>query len=162
MPTVRRLTLRILVLAVLAAPVLCRAQEVCPWLNAATAGGVLEGLVTVKVARTGGGVACDFARQKTSLVFSLRIEVAAMRAPQADFGAYKQRCGNDIRIFKAVGNEAIACTLAEADGQLAEQVVGRVRNQAFVILLSTNDSAMHSSMRDKIRRVAEQIAGNLF
>jgi hypothetical protein len=42
-------------------------------------------------------------------------------------------------------------------------VVGRVRNRAFIVLLSTSDSSMtQSSLREKARRVAEQVAGNLF
>jgi hypothetical protein len=40
---------RILLIASLSFPVLCRAQETCLWMNAATAGGVLGGAVTATV-----------------------------------------------------------------------------------------------------------------
>jgi hypothetical protein len=45
----------------------------------------------------------------------------------------------------------------------AERVVGRVRDRAFVVRISTNDrSAQSGALREKARKVAEQVAGILF
>jgi hypothetical protein len=46
-----RTLLRISLIAILSFPWLCRAEESCSWLNAATAGGVLGGTVTATVTR---------------------------------------------------------------------------------------------------------------
>jgi hypothetical protein len=54
--------------------------------------------------------------------------------------------------MKAIGNEAVACS----DGG-AEQVVGRVREHAFLVRLSGTPGA-----RVKVRGIAEQVAGILF
>jgi hypothetical protein len=43
--------IRIFLIAILSFPWLCRAQETCSWLNAATAGGLLGGTVTATVTR---------------------------------------------------------------------------------------------------------------
>ena len=52
------------------------------------------------------------------------------------------------------------------DDPFAEKVVGRVRNQAFVVSVSStlqNDPAMTLEMRrDKANLIAEQVAGILF
>jgi hypothetical protein len=64
---------------------------------------------------------------------------------------------------KAVGNEAVACTADEKPGWLAEQVVGRVRDQAFLVRVGSNDrAAAPKDLREKARGVAEQVAGYLF
>ena len=65
---------------------------------------------------------CEFVRQETSL----RIEVRASSAPHA-------QCGSGAEALKAIGNEAQACTYQAKSGWMAEQVVGRVRDQAFLV-----------------------------
>jgi hypothetical protein len=176
-------------------PALCRAEDVCLWLNAATAGGVLEGAVTTTVSRANTNAPslptpnakssagptsanpsnpsysskaiddadCVFVRQPGSFAGELQIDVRTMNEPGKEFAAYAARCGAHPIPLKAIGNEAVACTLNGKTGQTSEQVVGRVRNRAFIVLLSTSDSSMtQSSLREKARRVAEQVAGNLF
>ncbi|HEV8040698.1 MAG TPA: hypothetical protein VGP62_17635 [Bryobacteraceae bacterium] len=124
------------------------AEDRCTWLNAATATGVLGGEVHMTV--TPG--TCEFVRQETSL----RIEVGATSAPHA-------QCGSGAEPLKAIGNEAQACTYQGKPGWVAEQVVGRVRDQAFLVRISTKDqSVMPKILREKARKVAEQVAGVLF
>jgi len=146
----------------LALPSIVAAGETCPWLNAATAGGVLGGPitgVTVKRAQTGDDASCEFTRHDRSLVLELRIEVETMRTPAKDFAAYAARCHSAAVAMKAIGNEALACS----DGPVAEQVVGRVRDRAFLVRMSTTDhSPQPGALRDKARSVAEQVAGILF
>lgn len=154
--------LEVSLLAMTCLPAIGGAAEICPWLNAATAGGVLGGAVTgltVKRATAGDDASCDFVRREGSLALELRIAVETMRSPAKDFVTYAARCPAHAVPLKAVGNEALACS----DGQLAEQVVGRVRDRAFLVRISTSDrSSPPSALRDKASKVAEQVAGILF
>jgi len=128
------------------------AEQRCPWLNAATAGGVIGGEVRVTVTPT----ACEFVRQEASGVVSLRIEVTAVDAPHA-------RCGPHAEQLKAIGNHAEACSYESKSSWAAEQVVGSVRDHAFLIRIATDDrSAIRKMLREKARGVAEAVAGSLF
>jgi hypothetical protein len=124
------------------------AEDRCTWLNAATAAAVLGGEVRLTI--TPGS--CEFVHQETSL----RIEVATTNAPHA-------KCGSPAEQLRAIGNEAQACAYLGKPGWIAEQVVGRVRDQAFLVRISTKDqSAAPKILREKARKVAEQVAGILF
>ncbi len=123
--------------------------EVCPWLNAATAGGVLGGAVQTHTATH----LCSFVSQHGEL----RIQVETIAASHPD------HCSGPSEQLKAIGNEAAACAIESKDGKIAEQVAGRVRDQAFVITIATDDrSVSRNLLRDKTRKVAEQVAGSLF
>ena len=150
----------LLLVLLLALPCFAGAAEICPWLNAATAGGVLGGPVamTVTRAKTGDDATCDFVRHDGSLLLELRIEVETMPSPAKDFASYAARCHSAAVPLKAIGNEALACS-----DEGAEQVVGRVRDRAFLVRIITNDrSSQPSVLREKARKVAEQVAGILF
>lgn len=127
-------------------------EERCPWLNAATASGFLGGAVHMTL--TSGS--CEFVRQDGVHEMTLRIEVASTSGRHA-------QCGSGAEPLKAIGNEALACAYEGKAGWIAEQVTGRVRDQAFLVRISTNDrSAAPKPMREKVRKVAEQVAGILF
>ena len=137
---------------ILILPALAAAENLCPWLNAATAGGVLGGAVRVTVTPAG----CEFVRETGAHEIVLRIEVTAA-------GAAGARCGNGAVPLKGIGNQATACNWQGKPGWAAEQVVGRVRGQPFAVRISTNDrSVADKDLRDKARDVAEQVAGILF
>jgi hypothetical protein len=144
--------LRIILLLATSLPASC---ESCPWLNAATAAGVLGGPVNATVSRTNKNTDdanCDFIRQEGPLEYGLRIEVGTA-----------VQCRDNATPLRAIGNEAMACSYDGKKGQLAEQVVGHVRDRAFLIRTSTNDRSVRSSvLREKARKVAEQVAGTLF
>lgn len=145
-------------LLVVLLPWICAAEQKCPWLNAATAEGALGGRVQAQVTQT----ACEFVRRDGSSESTLRIEVETMAAP-GELASRLAQCGSGAAPLKAIGNEAVACSHAEKKGQVAEQVVGRVRNQAFLVRFSSNDpSATSAGMREQARKIAEQIAGFLF
>lgn len=144
-----------------------QAQEHCPWLNAATAGAALEANVTVTVSvshpddKSTVGV-CDFIRKQGSDLWQIRITVETMPDPAASFSTYLSRCGVQAKPLKTIGNEAVVCDMPEK-GVIVEQVIGRVRDQAFIVLMRSGDkSVSESALRDRIDRVAEQVAGNLF
>jgi hypothetical protein len=153
-------------------PAICAAagNEICPWLNAATASGVLEGPVVVIVTHPGQNkddASCKFTRREGSMVSELEIEVETMSDPAHDFAAYKARCGSDAAPLRAIGNEALVCSLHETfhgtKKQASEQVVSRVRERAFIVRVSSNAPAQTKiELRDKTQRVAEQVAGFLF
>ena len=149
--------IRLLLIAGLV-PLVCTAEDKCPWLNAATAAGFLGGAVKPNVTPT----ACEFVRQEESSDWVLRIEVETMIAP-AEFASRMAQCRAGAEPLKAIGNEAVACSHSEKKGQIAEQVAGRVRNQAFLVRVATSDrSASAKELREKARKVAEQVAGFLF
>jgi phosphoribosyl-ATP pyrophosphohydrolase len=142
-----------------------RAQERCPWINAATAAGAMDASVTVTVTHPNGKPTdglCEFTHKQGSDSRQLRVQVEVMAEPAQSFSSYLARCGADATPLTAIGNEAVVCTVAAKNAQ-AEQVIGRVRDQAFVILLRSNDKSLaESTLRDRARRVAEIVAGNLF
>ena len=140
--------------------------QTCPWLNAATAAGVLEGPVAVSVSYLdpdNKDAACEFTYRGDHTTRTLRIEVNTMRDVTHDFPQYIAKCGQDAKALSAIGNEAIMCRIPGYDKQVAEQVVSRVRERAFIVgLLSNEPAAERDSMRDKTRKIAEQVAGFLF
>ena len=160
----REFRLILLVAASLAS--MCGAEESCPWLNAATAAGVLGGAVHPAVAhasKNADDATCDFVRREGSVVAELRIEVETMGASGRELAVYTARCRTNTAPLQAIGNEAVACSVDGKDGEIAEQVAGRVRSRAFLIRMGTNDPpARRKVLREKARDVAEQVAGTLF
>ena len=139
-------------------PVAGAAAETCPWLNAATAGGVLGSPATVTVTHENANrddAACIFAGTSGTL----RISVQTMETPRSEFASHAEACGANTTPLKAIGNEAVVCD----PDKLSAQAIGRVRNRIFTILISTTDSsAVAAVLREKARSLAEQVAGNLF
>jgi hypothetical protein len=150
--------LRVLLLAMTFLPLICHAEESCPWLNAATAGGFLGGPVAstkIKRAPANSDASCEFIARDGSRI---SIEVETMSSPARDFPLYLARCHSPTAPLKAIGNEALVCSDVDA-----EQVIGRVRNRAFLVRISTSvRSTQPSALREKARKVAEQVAGILF
>ena len=106
---------------------------------------------------------CTFIRQAGTTDGELRIKVRTMRDPVKDFASYSAKCGRHAIPLKAIGNEAVTCSLTHKSGHPSEQVVGRVRDRAFVIRISMTDSSMTQELlHEKARAVAEHVAGNLF
>jgi hypothetical protein len=126
---------------------LLAASLTCPVLNLATARGVL-GEVQLSVSHN----TCRF----TSSDSELTIEIGTLAAPSqfAHFAETACQGGRDVTLLKAIGNEAVACGV-----QTSETVVGRVRNQTFIIRLAAPNT---KSLRNKTTALAEQVAGNLF
>jgi len=128
------------------------AGEGCPWLNRATAAGVLGGAVQATVTPE----SCEFVRHEGGHEASLRIEVRAA-------GAAHAHCGPGAEALKGIGNEAAACRFEGKAGWTSEQVVGRVRDRAFLVRIGRNEPmAAGTALREKAREVAEQVAGILF
>jgi hypothetical protein len=162
-------------------PAVCHGQTKCPWINEATARGILGGAVnvsvTTNVSHPGDGV-CKFSRQQGTAVYELRISVGIMTDIPKQFPTYLAQCPPKSAPLRAIGNEAVMCSTgaipdaksgskaAAKDDTFAEKVVGRVRSQAFVVSVSSsveNDASMTREMRrEKANLTAEQVAGILF
>jgi hypothetical protein len=147
-------------------PGISHAKETCPWLNEATAGGFLDGTVTSAVTHSNQNkddANCEFTLRRGSATTVLRIEVETMPAPPADFGSYLARCGGHAAPLRAIGNQAVACGFDGKKKEVSEQVVGRVRDRAFIVRITSNSgSSDRAVLRDKVQKVAEQVAGFLF
>jgi hypothetical protein len=147
-------------------PMVSRAEEVCPWLNAATAGGLLGGEVSSSVTHAGndkGDGTCQYTFRSGKVAYVMYIEVATMGNVHNEFARYLARCSSNRTSLRAIGNEAVTCTHQERNGQESEQIVSRVRDRALVVRIAATDpSAKSFTIREKVRSAAEQVAGNLF
>src|ERR1700727_2765509 len=74
-------------------PAVCLGQTKCPWINEATARGILGGQVTMKVEvdDQGAGV-CTFSRQQGSAKLELQIAVYLMTDVTKEFPGYLAKC----------------------------------------------------------------------
>jgi hypothetical protein len=149
-------------------PLECRAQTQCPWLNAATAAGVLGGEVQANATplTPQGDTTCDFKRTQQASVFELKIAVHTMALPSKDFAAYLAQCSGTPVPLKAIGNEAIQCVPSKSSDNGGEQIIGRVRDRAFVIDIKRGSAKQSTSLQnglsEEARNIAEQVAGALF
>lgn len=171
----------------LLAPIEGRAEAKCPWLNAATAGGLLggEASMTVSAPAEHGtmphtepnvykedqvradrfDVTCEFSRKADSGVYSLRIVVETMKDPAKEFAGQLAHCPGTTVALRAIGNEAVQCVAKSGFASGEEIVIARVRDRAFVltvILPPAAASPTGDALRDDTRNIAEQIAGSLF
>jgi hypothetical protein len=147
-------------------PTACHGQTKCPWINEATARGILGGDVAVSVNLVhGGGGVCEFSRSLGKTTLRLSVSVDIMADTPAQFPKYLAQCPPKSAPLPAIGNEAVICSLNKGD-QYTERVVGRVRDQAFVVSVRSSmadDPFMTQEMRrKKVNLVAEQVAGILF
>jgi hypothetical protein len=145
---------------------MCKADAICPWMTAATAGGVLETAVGVVVTHPGSikeDATCDFTARSGSATRELRVEVLTVSGSGAGLESYIEKCNSKPVALNAIGNEAMSCSIDAENGQHAEQVAGRVRDRVFLIMVRTADASPGQSvLREKARGVAELVAGNLF
>ena len=167
-----RILLRIVMFIVTAAgllisPGICRADTQCPWLNATTAGGFLGGDVVMRVTdRTPlGDAACEFIRRQGSTVSMLNIAVHTMNDPAKDFASYLSQCNGQTIPLKAIGTEAVQCIPKGRSAKHEEEVIGRVRERTFILIVHRDKSkpaAREEGLPNDTRNIAEQVAGSLF
>jgi hypothetical protein len=142
--------IRSLILLV-AASLACCAAESCPWINAGTAAGILGGAVETKVTQD----RCEFECRGGD---RLSVEVEIMTNPPAQFTKYLSACKSRPVPLKAIGNETVTC-----GGRHAGLAIGRVRDRAFIIRVTTKDrSATSETLESKAQEAARHVAGNLF
>jgi hypothetical protein len=152
--------------ALLVCPALCKAEARCPWLNVATASGALNGPALMSVQQAAdNGTTCMFQYRNKSAVYNLRISVSDVKDASKGAAPYEDQCASMGEPLRAIGNEAVMCAANKGHSH-GEQVIGRVRDKIFILVLSTsarNDPSMSGEVvKDKLENLAEQVAGSLF
>ena len=156
-----------LIAAAMIFPQAGRAQnKTCTWLNEATASGVIGGAVTMDVQNTAdGGGTCVFRSHNRNAVHTLQIDVLISKDARQEMISSESKCTSPAVPIRGVGNEAVSCT-ANAHSLMGEQIISYVRDQAFVLRISTTDEHDLLLTRDYLqlntRNIAEQVAGSLF
>ena len=84
-------------------PSVCRGQTKCPWINEATARGVLGGPLTVRtnIHEHGDGV-CEFSRKGVA-VHELHISVELMTDIPKQFPSVRSQCPSNSTPLRAIG-----------------------------------------------------------
>jgi hypothetical protein len=149
---------RIILAGLLLFPAISKAEITCPWLNEATASGILDYPASLKVQNTiDNGINCAFFSRKQSSIDNLQITVYEGKDSSMSLIHYQEHCSSSVRPLKAIGNEAELCSFGGSGG---ERVVGRVRDRIFIISLRVDVN--RDLLQKKIENVAEQTAGALF
>jgi len=153
--------------SLLGLPMTMHAANNCAWLNEATASGLLGGSAVGEVTEAAGQpTICEFTQMDASAKRTLRISVEVVTDPHERVGVLEKGCGGNPTPLKAIGNEAASCALSDRKIAVGKQVIGRVRDQVFIITIAStlkNDPVLQGDALDsKIYTAAEQVAGNLF
>jgi len=152
-------------------PTICHAQSDhaqsnCLWLNEGTARVILGGAVTVTVNGTGQHSVCEFSSRQGSAIHQIMISVNLMTNISKQFHAYLSKCSAKSTPLSSIGNQAVMCSGTTNQNAYADKVVGRVRDQAFIVSVSSsidNDPSLGPDLRRKLANlIAEQVAGALF
>lgn len=144
----------------------CRADNSCPWITTATAFGALGASEDSPMASASelNATVCNFAYREGNITRELRITVEQAKDPEQVFNAYKKQCRQSGNPLRAIGNEAVVCTVNKKGK--GEQIFGRVRDSVFTITITTNAANDPVMSRDilieRAGLVAEQVSGNLF
>lgn len=145
---------------------ICQGNTGCPWLNVATATGVLESDDHGPMATLAEGsrAACQFDYRDGTASRLLKITVEQARDDAQAVHDYKARCSVAATPLSGIGNEA--CKAATKGQTYGQEVTGRVRDQIFTVTLTT--TAQHDpfmpkeTLQEKVINIAEQVAGALF
>lgn len=106
---------------------------------------------------------CTFARRHGATSEKMRIEVRTMHQSRTEFTSWLASCGNDKASLRAIGSEAFVCNTGREVMGRSEQILGRVRDRAFLVYLSsTNNARNRAALRESAKTAAEIVAGNLF
>lgn len=145
------------------------AQDHCPWINKATAEGVLGTDATESV-KVGKGppetTVCKFLAKGPNPISDLQVDVIQMKDVAKEFPLDKAQCGPDATPLRGIGNEAELCSVKTPGTMYMEKVIGRVRDRAFIVTLTLGvdpaQSVPEDVVREKADSAAEEVAGNLF
>lgn len=155
-------------LVLFAAAVPAHAANDCPWLNEATASGLLGGAAVgaFQAASPQHPAICTFTERIDDAARTLQIQVETGSDFAARLKSLETSCGSDIAQMPAIGNEAVSCTVHDPGKRTAERVIGRVRDQVFLIQIDSSLKKDPILTRDnlitRIHSAAEEVSGNLF
>ncbi len=146
-------------LALLLVPASLALAADCPWLNTATASGLLGGAAVLHYdgASDAESGVCDFMREAgKTVVADLRIEINAGHASHASLVADPRLRDARKKELRGMGNEAWSVP-ASGGG---EWVIGRVRGTAFAIRARTGTD--EKAAEAAALKAGELVVGNLF
>jgi hypothetical protein len=168
----RQVSVQISFVVFLLAPLWQRAAyaaDNCPWINQATAGGLLGGdaVASYTAASADKPAVCLFTRTTSDGKRALLITVDATTSPAHDrLAAMEKECGGPSAPLAAIGNETVLCGARRHGANSSESALGRVRDQVFAITLSStirdDGDFVDENLRVRLATAAEQVAGNLF
>ena len=143
---------------------MAHAQARCPWLNVATASGVLNGPASLEMRQPAPNEThCLFRRNDSEL--TLEIVVKSQQDVSQGITAEQAACTSPVTRVQAIGNEALLCA-DDHKPTRGSEVIGRVRDSVFRVVIVTrarNDPALaRDVLEQKARDTAEQVAGSLF
>lgn len=144
------------------------AENSCPWMNEATASGLLGGDATGSFTKTAAGqpAVCSFLQNGPDGQRLLQVSVEIANDPHARMSAATRVCGLDAAPMTSIGNEALECVAKNKRGGHSAWAIGRVRDQVFTIWLTTThkgDPVLSlDALLTRIYTAAEEVAGNLF
>ncbi len=151
-----------------AMPLVLRAENNCPWMNEATASGLLgaSAVGTYTEASAAHPAECSFVQNGDggSRVLTITVEVT----PDAHdrVGQMMHGCEGGSSPLGAIGNEAALCAVSDRKNRRSGRVIGRVRDQVFSITMTSTlkmDAVLSpQSIPSRISLAAEQVSGNLF
>lgn len=165
----RGLVFALLGFGLIGMPAVCKAANTCPWINEATASGILGGDAVGELTGgldNGGTAVCEFTQQGDGFKRTLQITVELAPDSHSRLSTIEQSCGSDAVPLKAIGNEALVCAADDRKSGQGERVVGRVRDQVFTITIKTTMKAdpilTRMELKSRVTAAAEQVSGNLF
>lgn len=157
-----------LLLVVLCLAVNAQAKNNCPWINEATASGLLGGDAVGDFTESANSqpAVCTITQTGPNFTRTMRITVDVVPDTHARWQSALQACGKTAAPLQAIGNEASMCAVDTRNAGLGELVVGRVRDQLFTITITTtlkDDLILtRMSLKERAYTASEQVAGNLF
>jgi hypothetical protein len=167
----QRLALLLIAFTVLACASL-RAEDTCPPINRATAGGILGaapndvGVAEAQLAvewHTPTDYVCTF----TVGANTLRVTIGPYQARDG-WPATAKQCFSASAPMQAIGNEAVACYSPDGAMPLHGEVISHVRDVFIDVQLmlaappAPDPTQSAAKLREYTHRAAEIVAGNLF
>lgn len=144
------------------------AANTCPWMNEATASGLLgaQATGTFTPAAATEPASCVFQESGPGAMRTLTITVETSADGPGRIRGLLRQCHGTPGAMRAIGNEAEECETIRPHKLRGELAVGRVREQVFSIAISTtmkNDPVLTpQELENRIATAAEQVAGNLY
>jgi hypothetical protein len=120
-------------------------------------------MVNVTPIAPNGDTTCEFTLTQNLTPSTLRVAVHTMTRPAQGYAAFVAQCDGVKIPLRTIGNEAVYCV---ANGSGKEQIIGRVRDRAFVMMIGSASAGTigktGSGPRAEVVNLAQQIAGALF
>jgi hypothetical protein len=168
----RRLILAAALLPLAFAALQARADDTCPVINRATAGGILgaesntAGIAEAHLSvnwHTPNNYVCTFSAAGNTLTITI-----GAYSDRDGWAAQTKKCFATPAPMSAIGNEAVSCYSPAGASPLQSEVISHVRDTLFDVHLSfakppdADPTRAMEELQSLTRRAADQVAGNLY